>query len=274
MKQDQNNKNRSEPLGLIGESLNESDGRRLCLPLVVVGVLATLILWASGVRAAEFIPLGDLSGGEYESSARGISADGTVVVGISSSDFDGKAVDGGSEAFRWTAETGMVGLGDFPGGFFRSRAWAVSADGSVVVGRSGSSVWDSLNDGWGSEAFRWTAETGMVGLGDFSGGFFNSSAGAVSADGGVVVGGGAKNGPSVEAFRWTSAGGLVGLGGYESKARDVSANGSVVVGRSREAFRWTSAGGLVSLGFLPGGDKSEALGVSTDGNVVVGRQPA
>ena len=40
----------------------------------------------------------------------------------------------GDEAFRWTQATGMVGLGDLPGGSFNSIAWGVSADGSVVVG--------------------------------------------------------------------------------------------------------------------------------------------
>ena len=39
----------------------------------------------------------------------------------------------GSEGFIWTAATGMVGIGDLPGGFFASSAEGVSADGSVVV---------------------------------------------------------------------------------------------------------------------------------------------
>jgi hypothetical protein len=40
------------------------------------------------------------------------------------------------EAFRWTAESGMVGLGDLPDGQVLSNALGVSADGSVVVGRN------------------------------------------------------------------------------------------------------------------------------------------
>ena len=39
------------------------------------------------------------------------------------------------------------GLGDLPGGSFYSTAYGVSADGSVVVGLSGSAS--------GPEAFRW-----------------------------------------------------------------------------------------------------------------------
>ena len=40
----------------------------------------------------------------------------------------------GTEAFRWTEGSGMVGLGDLAGGSFYSVANAVNADGSVVVG--------------------------------------------------------------------------------------------------------------------------------------------
>ena len=58
----------------------------------------------------------------------------------------------------------FMGLGTpGPAGTFNfSVAEAVSADGSTVVGRLG-------RPGW-SEAFRWTSETGMVGLGDLPGG--------------------------------------------------------------------------------------------------------
>jgi probable HAF family extracellular repeat protein len=43
----------------------------------------------------------------------------------------------------------MLGLGSFGAGGFSSEAFGVSADGSVVVGRS--------NSAHGSEAFVWTA---------------------------------------------------------------------------------------------------------------------
>ena len=74
----------------------------------------------------------------------------------------------------------LRGLGDLPGGAFRSEAYDVSADGSVVVGTSHS------ENGW--EAFRWTTQTGMVGLGDLPGGGFSSLAYSVSGNGGVIVG--------------------------------------------------------------------------------------
>jgi probable HAF family extracellular repeat protein len=89
----------------------------------------------------------------------------------------------------------FLGLGDLAGGSFSSNAFAVSADGSVVVGGSQSAS--------GSEAFRWTSGGGMVGLGDLAEGSFFSSANGVSADGSVVVGGG-SSAAGGEAFRWMS----------------------------------------------------------------------
>jgi probable HAF family extracellular repeat protein len=171
----------------------------------------------------------------------------------------------------------MEGLGDLPGGGYYSTATDISGDGTTVVGTgSGAS---------GTEAFRWTSDSGMVGLGDLPGGFFYSShAYGVSHDGSVVVGySSGVNG--FEAFRWTEAGGMVGLGdlpggNFYSGARDVSDDGNVVVGYGTsaasgsytEAFRWTSSGGMQGLGDLAGGAySSSAYGVSGDGGVVVGR---
>ena len=159
-----------------------------------------------------------------------------------------------------------------PGGDFNSNSHGISDDGSVVVG-SGTIVGDSLND---NEAFRWTAGTGMVAMGDLPGGDFSSIAWGVSADGSVVVGE-SEGGSGTEAFHWTSSTGMVGLGdlpggSFQSIAKAVSADGSVVVGWSRnsldnpEAFRWTSGTGMVGLG-----DNSVAEDVSADGSVVVGR---
>jgi probable HAF family extracellular repeat protein len=217
------------------------------------------------------VGLGDLPGGGFFSTANGVSADGSVVVGQGTS-------ANGAEAFRWTQATGVVGLGDLPGDIFESLAFGVSADGSVVVGRSRSAN--------GTEAFRWTQGTGMVGLGDLSGSLFGSSASGVSADGSVVVGE-ANSANGGQAFRWTQVTGMVGLGdlpggSFASGANGVSADGSVVVGSSRifgtsgnafgiEAFRWTQATGMVGLGDLPGGSFfSIATGVSGNGSVVVG----
>jgi probable HAF family extracellular repeat protein len=212
------------------------------------------------------VGLGDLPGGEFRSFADGVSADGAVVVGFSSS-------TSGFEAFRWTQAGGMVGLGDLPGGAFSSAARAVSADGSIVVGYGQTAV--------GNVAFRWTQATGMVGLGGLPGGTGGSIATTISADGSVVAGY-ARSALGTEAFRWTQAGGMVGLGDlpgglYQSYGNAVSADGSTVVGtgwtgasENGRAFRWTQATGMVALGTLPNLVESGAHGVSADGSLVVG----
>ena len=58
-----------------------------------------------------------------------MNADGTVVVG--------QANEFRTQAFRWTAARGMVGLDFLPGGDF-SVANGVNADGTVVVGNTSS----------------------------------------------------------------------------------------------------------------------------------------
>lgn len=84
----------------------------------------------------------------------------------------------------------------------------------------------------------------MVGLGDLAGGGFGSNAYGVNSDGSVVVGEGVSASGG-EAFRWTQATGMqrvadwlaaagvtVASGYTMTVARDVSADGSVVVGDS------------------------------------------
>jgi probable HAF family extracellular repeat protein len=217
--------------------------------------------------AATFQSLGTLTGIGY-CSALAVSGDGSIVVGVSSPPDQ-------VEAFRWTAQTGMIGLGDLPGGPLYSWATNISSDGSVIVGRGRSS-------GSPEEAFRWTAGGGMVGLGGLAD-LVLSFASGVSADGNVVVGDSLP--PTLfnhEAFYWTPAAGMKGLGylpgGNSSAGYDVSADGSVVVGHSSsdtfapfsEAFRWTEAGGMIGLGALPDDIGSVAAAVSADGSVVVG----
>lgn len=206
-----------------------------------------------------------VSGGN--SRATGVSADGSVVVGA------GTNTAGYDEGFRWTASTGMVGLGLLPGGP-TSSAYGVSGDGSVVVGRGGA-----------GDSYRWTQATGMVALPDsLSGQPVIVQADAVSTDGSTIVGHCYGTTVSGQACRWIPA--LQGLGGliappqppsFISHAYAVSGNGSVVVGRARDttgkdvAFRW-EGGVMSSLGYLPGGDSdlSIAYGVSQDGSFVVG----
>jgi len=238
-----------------------------------------------GAEIPQFTGLGDLPGGSVASSALAISGDGSTVVGSSSSALSGEF---GEEAFVWTLTTGMVGLGDLPGGHrwlpFSSWASGVSEDGSIVVGTGMSEF--QPGDG-GEEAFRWTERRGMVGLRPAVGSAFVSGCTGVSDDGAVMVGWRCCN-PNYEAFRLTADGELVVLGALGGPtmaigATAISADGSTIVGYSGspnsyppsttgEPFRWTEGEGVVGLGFLPGGlPIGEAYGVSADGQVVVGR---
>lgn len=235
-----------------------------------VGVTYGLSVPAAGTNQPIFLGLGDLPGGGFVSGASALSRDGKVVAGASNS----AAAKGGSEAFRWTCESGMVGIGDLPGAQFESRAYGVSGNGDIVVGYSAAGPTQHL------EAFRWTPQSGMVGLGDLPGGPFFSWANGISSDG-TTIAGYSQSSRGDEAFRWTAETGMVGLGdlggaSFLSVAHAVNADGSVVVGRASsgyldiQAFRWTPQTGMVGLGLGPGGRDSAANAVSADGSVIAG----
>lgn len=206
--------------------------------------------------------------------ASGASYDGSIIVGIGRAETMFEL-----EAFVWSADEAFY-LGNLSDVGNHSGAYDVSYSGSVVIGTGES----EMEGGSGyiitvQEAFRWTEEDGMIGLGNLQGGLFSSHALGVSADGSIVVGySGFESG--IEACRWTVDGGMVGLGdlmggNFYSKAFDVSADGSVVTGYSEstsgyEAFRWENDV-MFGLDDLPGGTfYSEAWGVSADGSVIVG----
>lgn len=224
---------------------------------------------ASGTQAIRWRPsggltaLGNLPGGSG-STAYGVSADGSVVVGEAYDDL------GNSQAFRWTQAGGLVRLGYLPGiGTAGIRAYGVSANGSTVVGYADTTT--------GYQAFRWTQAGGMAGLGGSA-----LSAEGVSADGTVVAG----RSPNSQSFRWTQAGGVAGLGGSFvlgtgislngfPTSDPISADGSTIVGSilgSGSAAFWKFNAGVTSID-LPGGNatgEGEASSTSADGSVVVG----
>ncbi|MEO8277845.1 MAG: PEP-CTERM sorting domain-containing protein [Thermoanaerobaculia bacterium] len=226
------------------------------------------------VFGASFRGLGVLPGGSYSSSMpNDISFDGSVIVGESQS-------SRGTQAFRWTLSTGMVGLGDLGGKDPYSSASGISGDGRVIVGNS-----RSTDSGTRAEGFRWSGASGMVGMGVLPGGaLFSSVAFGVSADGSVVSGSSTSTLSPIlgEAYRWTAATGMVGLGvlpGSEHPAtipHQLSADGSAIVGwaftgNGQEAFRWSAGDGLVAMGGLTGVPfRSQAYGVSADGSVIAG----
>lgn len=272
-----------------------------------------------------FMGLGLLPGGENGSWADAVSADGSTIVG-SARTVGNQWVNDAKQAFRWSEATGMVSLGDFPSGGFFSEAVGVSSDGSTIVGRGSLGP---FGPGDLKQAFRWTQQSGFVGLGYLATPSRDSRASGVAGDGTTIVGysesiaddhqafswtstlgtqpistsphppfalseasgisgdgltivGFANIGDDQVAFRQSSANGLQLLGDFPGGANvsysyGVSAHGDVVVGYSQsaagaEAFRWTQLGGLQSLGDLPGGQvNSVAYGVSADGSVIVGQ---
>jgi probable HAF family extracellular repeat protein len=260
------------PLGQLPGSTSGSQAARISPDgQVVIGTAIS----PQGTQAFRWtinegmVGLGDLPGGAFVSVATGLSINGTVIVGWSAS------ANGEREAFRWKKGIGMNGLGDLPGGEFNSTASAVSANGATVVGWSTTDTgveafrWSlfgglhSLGDlaggivnshaqgisgngstivGWGnsgvSEAFTWSAATGMVGLGFAPDALLDGSqAFDVSFDGQTIVG-----------YAWAPLG--------------------------VQAMRYTATDGMRVLGDLPGGNAqpfSFAFGVSADGRIIVGR---
>jgi uncharacterized membrane protein len=209
--------------------------------------------------------------GRPASSAKDASFDGKVIIGAASRD--------NSNAFRWTAETGveiLPGL-DIPENGTSTRANAVSANGEFIVGMSAGTpyIWSesngtvSLGDfkgeaneltpagnivvGMGSfnaadepflnQAFRWTAEEGVLPLGLISGDTAFSMANAVSADGSIIVGSSAASASLVNAFIWDAKNGMrelkqvlqneynLDLSGWKlERATSISANGNIIAG--------------------------------------------
>jgi uncharacterized membrane protein/alpha-tubulin suppressor-like RCC1 family protein len=165
----------------------------------------------------------------------------------------------------------FVGVSDLEGGAFSSMAQAISGNGLVAVGVSDASTANP------DEAFRWTSEAGIAGLGSGAG-LPISGAHGVDADGDVIVGSGDRPSGLAEAFRWSS-GSMQRIGVLDpelgfSRATAVSDAGDVIAGYSAialledtEAVRWLGPGAIASLGI---GAPSAALGISGNGNVLVG----
>lgn len=231
----------------------------------VIAVVSAGVVAAPALGQFSFQGIGFLPGGSPPfSSAEGVSGDGLVVVGQSST-------AGALRAVRWTRVGGIQSL-DIPGFSGESGAHAASADGSVVAG---------YGLGPPAQAYRWEGAGGM-GLGHLPGSTRSGAAYSVSADGSVVVGSDRFPGSVFQqAFRWTSGGGMQGLGtiegsGFFSFGNAVSADGQVAAGYSSsssgfQAFRWTAGAGMQGLGALLSGDPfSEAFAASSDGSVIVG----
>ncbi len=265
-----------------------------------------LLLIAASLRAgpvATFQGLGQLDGFAF-SAAHAISADGSSVVGNA---FD----ETGSQSFRWTRTGGFEGLGRISGDVSRNIAFNVNADGSVVVGRDEqpdnvqafrwTKTTGMVGAGSHTSEFNTVSADGSIGAGRFndapadagselplagtwtSSGGWHALNGATPdsnsfgiSDGGSIVVGVNEN----HAFRWTAVGGLIDIGPTgrvptHSIARDVSADGAVVVGdggngEDAHAFRWTAAGGIKFLEPFDLTQTTFAYATNADGSIIVG----
>lgn len=152
----------------------------------------------------------------------------------------------------------------------RSEAFALSSDGSAVVGYAATPSGILY-------AVRWTSADGLRNLGVLPGGIRSLGFG-VSADGEVVTGMGVVPGAG-HVFRWTPSGGMQDLGTLAvqnvSYGFAVSSDGMVIAGgpssgAEGHALTWSGAAGLVDRGVLPGDTSSAISALSVDGQAGAG----
>ncbi len=198
-----------------------------------------------------------------------ISADGSVVVGLSKPDST-------FQVTRWTEAGGTAYLGDVTGAYHNCYL-ATSADGSVIVGRDVPS--------YGLGGIIWTESSGLVRLTEY---FPDHPLVPydITDDGNLIVGTeyDFSDDGSNQAYMAELGGSITylsGLNGATSAYPElVSSDGSVIAGatytedESSVAYagaRWTADTGWVPLGDLPE-DFYYALpkAMSSDGSVIVG----
>lgn len=251
---------------------------RNCLPLLLLASTGLIEPEVSFAALAEFIPLGDLDMGLYESNASSVSGDGGRVAGSGTNlgFFSDEAVYWDAPTFSITPLRSSV----VDDGYDRF-ATSISASGEVLVGIK-VPRFPPYDDA--AEAFRWTEASGFEPLAGLAA-LESSHAFDVSADGSIVVGVSRDPLGQFTAVTWNSLGNAQSLGRLSgsvvgvppsSYAISVSGDGESIVGASTstqgtQAFLWTQAIGMVGLGDLPGGIfDSRAEGISADGKTVVG----
>lgn len=150
-----------------------------------------------------------------------------------------------------------------PVGSIQGAAYAVSADGSTIVGYV-----CPAGDTSRRLACYWTSGGGLVTIGSN----FTEAYG-VSGDGSVIVG--TTITTDYQPFIWTSGGGLVTFGSLGDRVYGISADGSRIVGTTttgglEEACYWDRSFSRTTIGYLPGDNRSRVLGVSADGTFITG----
>jgi uncharacterized membrane protein len=182
--------------------------------------------------------LTDLVGGGMIESAHDISHDGKIIIGQARRDNGQTAI-----AYRWTDQTGAIELAKYPYGQ-ANGALEMNGDGSVVVG---SLVLDGAE-----EAFRWTSQEGVVGLGHLPNHvdsiYAGSRATAVTDDGKTIAGQESIGTYETEAFLWTEGRPMrplaevlaadygLDLSGWSlMSVSAMTPDGNVIVGQARHA---------------------------------------
>lgn len=215
---------------------------------------------------AQQLVIYNLSAGRSAERIFGLSADGHS--------WGGTNYDAISLAGYRASATSRQDFGTSPGTPPDTSGFAISGDGSVVVGRYGASA-------SGYSSYRWS--NGQFTLLPIQPGFGGSGALGVNGDGSVVVGKSYRDnwdGDS-EPFRWTAATGLQSLGRLSptssvGAATAVSRDGQTIVGYSGtfipRAFSWTEETGMQELQSLPNSENSgsAAYAVNHDGSIAVG----
>lgn len=234
-------------------------------------------------RNGTYSTLGALPSGYDQSTASGVNANGSVIVGAM---YDSRFVNTPG-AMRWTAATGMQNIGVASPGHVGAEFTGLSRDGSTAIGIS--------NPGFnGGRAYSWTESGGwrFLPMPDGFGAVYDARPVQANFDGSIIVG----YSSNFSAPGATSAGILWQYGmprdlgtfgqDWSMFPQAVSDNGSVIVGGARNvetrrdvAVIWLNGGGpvnfqdyLASLGVgVPSGWQIAACGsVSADGNTVSG----
>ena len=243
--------------------------QRISLSLIAAVVVLTALCATTVLGAPSFQGIGFLPGGT-SSSANGISGDGKIVIG------SGNSTNGASEALRWEAGV-SVGLGSlYQGASFSSQAYAISGDGSTIVGRS-------LNPDYGyNVGFRWTSDWGMIELQRLFDGTLTGAAQAmgVNNDGSLIGGQGTQGTKGVRGCYWPDAfGPAFELGTTRpSRATDISEvaarrfsgyeNGTAA--RQAITHSGTAKTILPNLAGATGTRLSEAQAITKDANYIAG----
>ena len=247
------------------------------------GTVATGELFSGGPQIAFSSTGGTITSSNLANSiATSINSDGSVIAGT-------LGLGAQNQAFQWPVGGSPTGIGMFNAAICGSptdsysKGFAVSPDGSTIVGISASAA---FCDG---EAFSWTSGGGMKALGcpvNPATLCFQNAANGVSANGSVIVGTSLQSG-SLASAAWSYSNGSYNcfLGACaqgatsNAGANAVTPDGTVIVGQTNPATNQPNTtgqgfvyknGNVTLVGQLPGGNTSQLVAVSSNGSVAVG----